>query len=216
MDRRRYEGDWTPLVFMGLTALLTMLRGRESVFGGAHAGREARWWARHEAREARWEAREARREARRRARNARWEARGDLSSPAPFKPLFTVIGLVGAFVALGVLLTVLSAVAALGGGGALAVSCGVPALLVAFVAWMIKQSRPKESQVPAESDPWTYEGTAREAASGSRANGAETFGSATAAAEVPVFTPRPEAPRQAPATKPQPVPSPHSRAFAGG
>lgn len=77
---------------------------------------------------------------------------------SPLKPVFTVIGLVGIFVGLGVLLTVLSAVAALGGGGALAVACGVPALFIAFIAWVISQ-KPKPARVRPEADTWGWEGT---------------------------------------------------------
>jgi hypothetical protein len=80
--------------------------------------------------------------------------------PSPLKPVFTLVGLIAAFVALGVLLTVLSAVAALGGGGALTVACGVPLMLVGFVAWMIARS--KQPQAATEPDLWTIDGTANE------------------------------------------------------
>ena len=80
---------------------------------------------------------------------------------APFRPVFTIVALVEAFVALGVLLTVLSAVAALGGGGLLAVACGVPALFVAFIAWVISQ-RPKQASARIDGDAWTTDGAVSE------------------------------------------------------
>ncbi len=64
---------------------------------------------------------------------------------SPFRPVVTLVMLVGAFIALGGLLTVLSLIAALGNGGALFVLCGVPVLLVAFMAWLFTQ-RARQAQ----------------------------------------------------------------------
>jgi hypothetical protein len=83
---------------------------------------------------------------------------------APFRPLITLFSLIAAFVALGVILTVLSAIAALGSGGALVVGCGMPVMLIVFIAWVISQ-RPKQQAVP-RSDPWTIDGTASQASDG--------------------------------------------------
>ena len=67
------------------------------------------------------------------ARGARRRVDPDL------KPVLTVTMLVAAFVALGVLLTVLSAIAALGGGGGVIVICGFPIALISFIVWLISQ-----------------------------------------------------------------------------
>ncbi len=90
-------------------------------------------------------------------RGPEFDARG---VDSPFKPIATIVALVGAFVGLGVLLTVLSAIAALGSGGALTVACGVPLMLLGFIVWMISRSKPP--QAVTESDPWTIDGTASE------------------------------------------------------
>lgn len=174
--RRRHDTDWSPLILLGLTALLSLLRGR----------REPAFDVRREARD----------------------------PASPLKPVFTLVGLIGAFVALGVLLTVLSAIAALGGGGAFLVACGVPAMMVAFVVWMV--SRSKQPQVAAEADPWTVEGTFSEAGQATQPPVAEVLASPPAPARAPAAPPPP---RQAPAhhetagrhagkaaAKPEPVP----------
>lgn len=124
--RRRQDTNWTPLILIGLTALLSLFRG------GRHAPAF---------------------DMRRSAHNA----------ASPFKPVFTLVGLVGAFVALGALLTVLSVIASLGGGGAFLVACGFPLLLMGFIAWMI--SRSKQPQVAVGAEPWTVEGAFTEAVS---------------------------------------------------
>jgi Flp pilus assembly protein TadB len=160
MDRHgtEHDTDWVPLVLIGLTALLSLLRNREAAFAASSDGsREDRWERRWRAKEARWQAREARwraKEARRQARREAGESHrsGERGPEAPFKPVFTLVGLVGAFVALGVLLTVLSAVAALGGGGAFLVACGVPAAMIAFVVWMISRSRQTHIEVERDMD----------------------------------------------------------------
>lgn len=154
--RRRHDTDWSPLILLGLTALLGLLRGR----------------------------REPAFDARRNMRDAN----------SPLKPVFTLVGLVGAFVALGVLLTVLSAIAALGGGGAFLVACGVPAMMVAFVVWMVTRS--KQPQVAAEADPWTVEGSFTEAGPANQATAAEALAAPPATVRAPAASP---APHQAPA-----------------
>ena len=80
-----------------------------------------------------------------RQRGSIFDARRPVS---PFKPIVTLVILVGAFIALGGLLTLLSLIAALGNGGALFVVCGVPVLLIAFMAWMFAQ-RARQAQNPA-------------------------------------------------------------------
>ncbi|MGE5602040.1 MAG: hypothetical protein ACM30E_03255 [Nitrososphaerales archaeon] len=117
-------------------------------------------------------------------RGRREPAFGERELPSPFRPLFTLVGLIAAFVALGVLLTVLSAVAALGGGGALTVACGVPLMLVGFVAWMIARS--KQPQTATGSDPWTIDGTASEVSQGTPEAATKPGGSAVAAAPAQV------------------------------
>lgn len=130
-------------------------------------------------------------------RDRRGSAFGSRDTGSPLKPVFTLVGLIAAFVALGVLLTVLSAVAALGGGGALTVVCGVPLMLVGFVAWMIARS--KHLQAQAEQDPWTINGTASEVGQGSQ----DATPNAAAKQVVPPMaqttTEAPAAPRRAPA-----------------
>lgn len=69
---------------------------------------------------------------------------------SPFKPIVTLVMLVGAFIALGGLLTVLSLIAALGNGGALFVVCGMPVLFVAFMAWLFTQRARQAQNVPSE------------------------------------------------------------------
>lgn len=69
---------------------------------------------------------------------------------SPLKPIVTLVMLVGAFIALGGLLTVLSLIAALGNGGALFVICGVPVLLVAFLAWLFTQRARQTQNTPSE------------------------------------------------------------------
>lgn len=132
----------------------------------------------------------------------------------PFKPVLTIVALVGAFIGLGVLLTVLSAVAALGGGGVLAVACGVPALFIAFLAWVISQ-RPKRAQVVGEAEPWDYEGTAREAAQEGRAASAERVESTDApVSSTATAEPRMTPPAQPFAQKREPVREPLRRSAA--
>ncbi len=215
--RRRHDTDWAPLVFMGLTALLTMLRERESAFNGtADTGRASHFDARDVCRAAREARHEARREAHREAHEAR-RAAGQREDPGSLKPVFTLVGLVGAFVALGVLLTVLSAIASFGGGGAFLVACGFPVLLVAFVIWMISKS--KQPKAATESDPWTMEGTFREVGDATQAAGAGTAGAPVVAAPQRQVAAPAAPPHQAPAhhdapsrqagkaaAKPQPIP----------
>lgn len=69
---------------------------------------------------------------------------------SPFKPIVTLVMLVGAFIALGGLLTLLSLIAALGNGGALFVICGMPVLFVAFMAWLFTQRARQAQNTPAE------------------------------------------------------------------
>ena len=69
---------------------------------------------------------------------------------SPLKPVVTLVMLVGAFIALGGLLTVLSLIAALGNGGALFVICGVPVLFVAFMAWLFTQRARQVQNTPSE------------------------------------------------------------------
>ena len=96
---------------------------------------------------------------------------------SPAKPVLTVVALVGAFIALGVLLTVLSAIAALGGGGALLAICGVPVMLIALIVWLVTQ-KPGQPKTQPVADPMTIDGTAaeaRQAPSGeTRTTGAES------------------------------------------
>jgi len=119
--RRQQREAWTPLLLMGLAALLGLLKGgRGPVFDARSEGREA-----------------------------------------DAKPVLTVVMLVGAFIALGVLLTVVSGIAALGGGGGLVV-CGVPILLIAFVVWLVTQ-KPGQPKAQPMADPMTIDGAATEA-----------------------------------------------------
>ncbi len=69
---------------------------------------------------------------------------------SPLKPVVTLVMLVGAFIALGGLLTVLSLIAALGNGGALFVVCGVPVLLVALMVWLFTQRARQAQNIPSE------------------------------------------------------------------
>ena len=117
MDHRngRRDKDWTPLLLMGLAALMSMFRGsgrrsRGSFFDNGRTGRRA--------------------------------------ASRPSSPIATLVMLVGAFLVLGGLLSLLSLIAALGNGGALLVVCGVPVALVAFMGWMFNQ-RVKQAQAPA-------------------------------------------------------------------
>ena len=57
------------------------------------------------------------------------------------RPIVTIVMLVGLFMALGALLTVLSVVAALGGGGAAFAFCGLPAVLAAVFVWLAVQNK---------------------------------------------------------------------------
>lgn len=61
--------------------------------------------------------------------------------PPAARPIVTIVMLVGLFMALGALLTVLSVVAALGGGGAAFAFCGLPAVLAAAFVWLAVQNR---------------------------------------------------------------------------
>lgn len=119
--KRRQREAWAPLVLMGLTALLGLLKS---------------------------------------GRGPEFDARSN-DSESPVKPVLTVVSLVGAFIALGVLLTVLSAIAALGGGGALVAVCGVPILLIALIVWLVTQ-RPGQTKAQPVA-PMTIDGTATEA-----------------------------------------------------
>ena len=69
---------------------------------------------------------------------------------SPFRPVVTLVMLVGAFIALGGLLTLLSLIAALGNGGAFFVICGVPVLFVAFIAWLFIQRARQTQSTPSE------------------------------------------------------------------
>ena len=139
------------------------------------------------------------------------------------KPVLTVTMLVAAFVALGVLLTALSAVAALGGGGGVIVICGFPIALISFIVWLINNNRPgaqkTHQQTQTESDPWTIDGTATEVkqASQSETRGAAVAPQTSTRGWVPPFAPQEQAKSQAPAKEkpaasskaaPKPKPAP--------
>jgi hypothetical protein len=134
-------------------------------------------------------------------RGPAFERRG---MPSPFRPMLTIMALVGAFIGLVVLLTVVSAIAALGGGGGLVV-CGVPLLFIAVVAWMVSQ-RSKQQQPAADSDPWTIEGTATEVRDAAPAS--DPMNAMRAPNAAPAAPPAPQrmAPRRAEA-RPKPVPA---------
>lgn len=136
---------------------------------------------------------------------------------SPFRPIITIIALVGAFIGLGVLLTVLSAIATLGGGGALAVGCGAPVLFAAFLIWVVAQRR-KQVPAAAESDPWTYDGAARSTADSAttrvepvEATGAVPASPAATRSQQPVLSapaaaPRGEPQRRGVTPRPQTIP----------
>ncbi len=170
--KRRHDTNWTPLLLIGLTALMSMFRNR---------------------------------------REPNPVTRG---ADPQLKPVFTLVGLIGAFVALGVLLTVLSAIAALGGGGAFLVACGLPVMMIAFVIWLVTKSKPPRAAT--ESEPWTVD-NARGESGWTQAPAAETAPQSVAA--FPAAPPRHADRRDAAerhaaparqagktAVKPQPIP----------
>lgn len=162
-NRRQCEA-WTPLLLMGLAALLGLLKGgRGPVFDARSTGRES-------------------------------EA----------KPVLTVVMLVGVFIAFAVLLTVLSGIAALGGGGALMAVCGVPILLVALVVWLVtqKSGQPKAQPV---ADPMTIDGTATETKQAPQVDTRTAPETASRGWSAPT-PPREKAAPAKPATKAKPLP----------
>jgi hypothetical protein len=164
--KRRQREAWAPLVLMGLTALLGLLKsGRAPDFDARSSGTES-----------------------------------------PVKPVLTVVSLVGAFIALGVLLTVLSAIAALGGGGALVAVCGVPILLIALIVWLVTQ-KPGQTKAQPAANPMTIDGTATEARHAPQADTrtASAAEPATRGWTAPI-PPREKAAAPKPAAKPKPVP----------
>ena len=134
-----------------------------------------------------------------------------------FKPVLTVTALVAAFVALGVLLTVLSAVASLGGGGVMIVICGFPIGIISLIAWLVNSNRPGArqagKQARQETDPWTIDGAATEVKQDTRAETREARRAARAEPRgwvPPVAPPEPAAApkKAAPAPKAQARPAP--------
>lgn len=79
------------------------------------------------------------------------------NQPPSFGPVMTVIMLVGAFVALNVLLAVLSLISALGSGGGLVIFCAMPVAFVSFMAWMFNQRTKQTPNTTADSQPGTID-----------------------------------------------------------
>ncbi|MCU0508815.1 MAG: hypothetical protein MUC34_10500, partial [Anaerolineae bacterium] len=110
------------------------------------------------------------------------------------KPVLTVTALVAAFVALGVLLTVLSAIASLGGGGFVLVICGFPVALISLIAWLINANRPgAKAQAAPAADPWTIDGTATEVKQEPQGEARTATTPPPAGRGVPIFGPREQA-----------------------
>jgi hypothetical protein len=126
-----------------------------------------------------------------------------------FKPVLTVTALVAAFVALGILLTVLSAIASLGGGGVVIFICGFPVALVSLIAWLVNNNRPgaKKTEQTAHSagDPWTIDGSAKPAETREAPAAPQT---ATRSWTPPVAPPEQAAPRKKTAAPPKAQPKP--------